>query len=100
MKSHVEFAALQSETITAERCHSFTTVFLIALMLMSTISFAQNNPSGAKTMDIGVARVDITPEGPIRLAGYAIRTKAESEGVIHRLSAKALAFGTDAQGLS
>lgn len=100
MKSHAEFAALQSENITAECCRFFSAVFLITLMLMSTIAFAQNNPSGAKTMDIGVARVDITPEGPIRLAGYAARTKAEAVGVIHRLSAKALAFGTDAQGPS
>lgn len=51
-------------------------------------------------MEVGVARVDITPEGPIRLAGYGNRNKTESEGVIHRLGAKALAFGSDAQGTS
>lgn len=51
-------------------------------------------------MDVGIARIDITPDGPIRLAGYGIRMKTESQGVIHRLSAKALAFGNDAQGPS
>ena len=48
-------------------------------------------------MDVGVSRINITPEGPIRLAGYGIRKKTESEGVIQPLSAKALAFGNDAQ---
>jgi len=50
--------------------------------------------SGAITLQAasfraGVARVDITPDGPIWLSGYASRTKP-SEGVLHRLWAKAL----------
>ena len=53
----------------------------------------------AKTVTEGVARIDITPNGPIRLSGYSTR-KTESEGLLHRLSAKALAFGTDKQGPS
>jgi hypothetical protein len=55
-------------------------------------------PDGA--MEVGVARIDITPEGPIRLAGYGARPKSEAEEIIHRLGAKALAFGSDAQGPS
>ncbi len=39
----------------------------------------------------GAARVDITPEGPIRMAGYSAR-RTESEGVEQRLWAKALAI--------
>lgn len=39
----------------------------------------------------GVARVPITPEGPIWMSGYAARKKP-SEGVIHDLWAKALAL--------
>lgn len=39
----------------------------------------------------GVARVPITPEGPIWMSGYASRKKP-SEGVIHDLWAKALAL--------
>lgn len=41
----------------------------------------------------GVARLDITPDYPIRLTGYAAR-KSESEGVTQRLWAKALAIGS------
>lgn len=39
----------------------------------------------------GLARVDITPEGPIWLSGYASRSKP-SDGVLNRISAKALAL--------
>jgi hypothetical protein len=41
---------------------------------------------------IGVARQDITPDGPIRLTGYGSRT-TESEGVEQQLWARALAIG-------
>ncbi|PYK58382.1 MAG: hypothetical protein DME21_15785 [Verrucomicrobia bacterium] len=46
------------------------------------------------TVRVGVARIDITPDYPIRLTGYAVR-KTESEGVEQRLWAKALAMGGD-----
>lgn len=39
----------------------------------------------------GAARMDITPEGPVWLSGYASRNKP-SEGVLQRLHAKALAI--------
>jgi hypothetical protein len=42
-------------------------------------------------MKIGVAKVDITPGGPIRLAGYSGRS-AEATEVAQRLFAKALAI--------
>ncbi len=41
---------------------------------------------------IGAAQIDITPSGPIRLSGYAVR-KSESEGVEAPIFAKALAIG-------
>lgn len=44
---------------------------------------------------VGAASIDITPEGPVRLAGYAVR-KTESQGVEDPLSAKAIAIGDDA----
>lgn len=56
-------------------------------------------PSISDYMMVGVAQTDITPDGPIRLAGYGGR-KTESEGVLYPLKAKALAFGTDEQGPS
>ena len=40
---------------------------------------------------VGVAKVDITPDYPIRLAGYGFR-RAESEGVIQKIWAKVLEF--------
>jgi len=43
---------------------------------------------------VGVAKIDITPDYPVRLTGYAVR-KQESEGVAQRLWAKALAIGSD-----
>src|SRR2546422_3344690 len=43
---------------------------------------------------VGVARVDITPDFPIRLCGYAAR-KTPSEGVEQKLFAKAMAIGPD-----
>lgn len=45
----------------------------------------------ATTMKAGVARIDITPDGPIWMSGYAARNKP-SEGVLTPLWAKALAL--------
>lgn len=46
---------------------------------------------------VGVARVDVSPSGPIRLHGYLARS-AESTAVAHPIFAKALAIGSDEQG--
>ncbi|MFA6546874.1 MAG: neutral/alkaline non-lysosomal ceramidase N-terminal domain-containing protein, partial [Limisphaerales bacterium] len=64
-------------------------------------ALAELTPAAAPgpLLPVGVARVDITPDGPIRLSGYAGR-RAESEGIAQKISAKALAFGTDEQGPS
>jgi hypothetical protein len=51
-------------------------------------------PLEGPEVPVGVARADVTPEGPIRLTGYGNR-QAESDGVTHPLWAKALAFGGD-----
>ena len=45
-----------------------------------------------RLVPVGVAKVDITPEQPVRMYGYASR-KTESEGIAGRLTAKALAIG-------
>lgn len=47
-----------------------------------------------KLIEVGVAQIDITPEYPIRLNGYGSR-RTESEGIIHRIYAKALVIGGD-----
>ncbi len=50
-------------------------------------------------IEAGVAEVDITPELPIFLSGYAVRD-SECVGVERRLKAQALAIGTDEEGVS
>ncbi len=49
------------------------------------------DPAGAV---VGVAKIDITPQRPVRMYGYAAR-KTESEAVAGRLTAGALAIGDD-----
>ena len=51
--------------------------------------------AGPESVAVGVAKVDITPETPVRMYGYAAR-KTESEAVAGRLTAKALTIGDDA----
>ncbi|MDG3003442.1 neutral/alkaline non-lysosomal ceramidase N-terminal domain-containing protein [Paludisphaera mucosa] len=50
----------------------------------------------AEEVAVGVARVDVSPSGPIRLSGYLART-TESKGIGHPIYAKALAIGSDDQ---
>jgi len=50
--------------------------------------------AAAETVPVGIARIDITPDHPVRLVGYASR-KTESEGVAQRIWAKALAIGSN-----
>jgi neutral ceramidase len=47
---------------------------------------------GQETLRAGTAQVDITPKGPIWMAGYGARKKP-SEGVDHPLQARVLALG-------
>lgn len=68
-------------------------------LLTGLVLFAQKKESQQK-IQVGVAKVDISPYGPIRLSGYVWMRKTESEGVLQPLWAKAIAFGSDAQGPS
>ncbi|MGE5191852.1 MAG: PVC-type heme-binding CxxCH protein [Deltaproteobacteria bacterium] len=69
-------------------------------LLLLFVSFAAANAAGAadkpagEVRAVGVARVDITPDYPVRLSGFAFR-RAESEGVRQKIWAKALAIGAD-----
>jgi len=84
---------------------TFLTVMVMNSMFFSVKVVAQTNTSSKTktspkgTMLVGTAVIDITPEGPILLAGYGGR-KSESEGVLQPLRAKALAFGSDSEGPS
>jgi hypothetical protein len=62
---------------------------------LAILSLASGRPlSSSELGPVGVAKVDITPETPVRMYGYAAR-KTESEGVSGRLHAAALAIGGD-----
>lgn len=52
--------------------------------------------AGGSTYEVGVAKIDITPDYPIRLHGFGGR-RTESEGITQRIWAKALAIGSDAE---
>lgn len=78
----------------------FLTFLLLSLGGGNSLKAApEPEPAIDNSMEVGVARIDITPNGPIRLAGYGGR-ESESKGVLQPLWAKALAFGSDEQGPS
>ena len=68
-----------------------------AIAILCAFSFLALAADNSPTRLAGVARIDITPDYPVRLTGYAVR-KQESEGVAQRLWAKALALGSDKEG--
>jgi len=68
---------------------------LILNTLVAGISLAAALP--AAPVPVGAARIDITPELPIRLSGYTNRP-AEADRVGERIHARALAIGGDAEG--
>ncbi len=63
--------------------------FALVLLSLARVSIAAE-----PLVDVGVAKVDVTPDSPIRLTGYAGR-KTEAQEVEGRLWAKALAIGSD-----
>lgn len=60
----------------------------LALVALPLIGNLQADPPGWKA---GVAKVNITPEKPLWLAGYSSRTRA-AEGTVHALWIKVLAL--------
>ena len=68
---------------------------IVNVIMAADVAEAGNDPP----LPIGVAKVDITPEEPIRLSGYLARTN-ETREVQHKLWAKALAIGSDLDGAS
>ena len=65
----------------------------VILGLLMVVALRAAEPSVA----VGVARIDITPEMPIRLSGYQSRP-AEATRVEVPMTARALAIGSDADG--
>ncbi len=72
---------------------------LAASALVASLAMTLGPTADAATVQVGVAKVDVTPDYPARLSGYASRN-AESRGVGGRLWVKAMAFGSDAEGPS
>jgi putative membrane-bound dehydrogenase-like protein len=64
---------------------------------LPTLLFLSASLSGAQEFQAGAAKIDITPEDPIRLSGYGSRT-AVSEGIEDRLFARALVI-KDSSGI-
>lgn len=71
----------------------FVRLLVVGTMLLPCARARAADPA---MIEIGVARVDVGPDGPIRLHGYLARG-AESKGVAHPIWAKALAIGSDEQ---
>src|SRR5262245_59622537 len=72
-------------------------ILLRAFMPIRLAALVPLIPLTAGAIDLGVARIDVTPAEPIRLTGYGNRT-TNSIGVEQKLWAKALAIGSDAEG--
>lgn len=69
--------------------------FLLLVMLWLSGNEVGRAQEGVRM--VGVAKVDITPDYPVRLSGYGSR-REESEGVEQRLWAKAMVIGSDVDG--
>src|SRR6059058_4816876 len=67
---------------------SFLLALGTGLAATGTLTAADAPPAGYR---VGVARVDVTPDYPVRLTGFGFR-RTESEGVTQRIWAKALAI--------
>ena len=76
-------------------------VLLIGCLLSYSIGSVSDRESQAgdvkiapQSYDVGVAKIDITPDYPVRLSGFGFR-RDESEGVQAAIYARALAIGSD-----
>src|ERR1043166_6464606 len=74
-------------------------VRLKILLGISLLPFSLLAAAKTDLRSVGVAKIDITPDYPIRLTGYASR-KTESAGRAHRILGRALAIGTDREGVA
>ncbi|EEF61559.1 membrane-bound dehydrogenase domain protein [Pedosphaera parvula Ellin514] len=94
----VDQKKVSRSTLGVERIGKLEAVSNKKLRARAQKDFARTFPvNGGSTYHVGIAKVDITPNYPIRLNGYLAR-KAESTGVLHPLYAKALAIGADKEG--
>jgi neutral ceramidase len=69
----------------------------VCLLVGAACLTAIVNGQNAASWKAGAAAIDITPDGPVWMAGYGSRNKP-SEGVAQRIYAKALAIDDNAKG--
>ena len=69
------------------------TALAIGVIVTWTATAAEASSSDGTAL-VGVAKIDITPETPVRMYGYSSRT-TESEGIAGPLRASALVMGGD-----
>lgn len=79
---------------------SKTFFLLIAVFTLSFTLYSQNDktPGKAGVLKAGIARIDITPDLPVKLYGYASR-KTYSQGIHDHLYARVVAFESEDQKL-
>ncbi len=70
-------------------------VLWMAAVLAVVVWSVATSARATETVPVGAAKVDITPDGPVRMYGYGAR-KTESAGIAGPLKAAALVFGEDA----
>ena len=72
---------------------SLLVICIVSLVVAQTFRLQNAAQAAAPQMVlVGAAKIDITPDYPVRLTGYGSRTK-ESEGVAQKIWAKALVIG-------
>ncbi len=70
----------------------------LAIVPLLLLGLAGSAPAAdSKSFEVGLAKVDITPEFPVRMGGYLVRTK-ELVGVDQKVYAKALAISAPGRG--
>lgn len=78
---------------------NITAIIAILILISGSSVLAQSRSKSPKLINVGLASVDITPQNPVRLSGFAMR-KYETDTVGMPLKAKALAFKNAKKELS
>jgi neutral ceramidase len=78
--------------------HSMKRITAIIIMLIITFSLSVCSAASDDTLRAGMAKIDITPDKPVKMAGYSARTTL-SEDVHDPLSARVVAFENNGKRL-
>jgi len=81
--------------LSLKRITAVIVVLMVSFLWAVTPSHAADN---AGTLRAGIAKIDITPDKPVKMSGYGAR-KALSDGVHDPLSARIVAFENDGRRL-